>query len=98
MLKNNAGYVFGLDIGTRNMVGTVGYKTKDGRFIVAAQITREHKTRAMLDGQIHDIAKVSESIKEIKEELEKSLAMPLKEVCIAAAGRVLKTIDRKSVV
>ena len=95
MLKNNAGYVFGLDIGTRNMVGTVGYKTKDGRFIVAAQVTREHKTRAMLDGQIHDIAKVSESIKEIKEELEKSLAMPLKEVCIAAAGRVLKTIRMK---
>lgn len=96
MLKNNAGYVFGLDIGTRNMVGTVGYKTKDGRFIVVAQVSKEHKTRAMLDGQIHDIAKVSQSIKEIKEELEKSVSMPLNEVCIAAAGRVLKTI-RKTV-
>lgn len=95
MLKNSAGYVFGLDIGTRNMVGTVGYKTKDDRFIVVAQVTKEHKTRAMLDGQIHDIAKVSESIREIKEELEKSVAMPLNEVCIAAAGRVLKTIRKK---
>ena len=50
MLKNSAGYVFGLDIGTRNMVGTVGYKTKADRFIVVAQVIREHKTRAMLDG------------------------------------------------
>lgn len=95
MLKNSAGYVFGLDIGTRNMVGTVGYKTKDDRFIVVAQVSKEHKTRAMLDGQIHDIAKVSESVKEIKEELEKSVSMPLNDVCIAAAGRVLKTIRKK---
>ena len=47
--------VFGLDIGTRNVVGTVGYRTEDDKFIVAAQCVRQHETRAMLDGQIHDI-------------------------------------------
>lgn len=26
--------VFGLDIGTRNVVGTVGHRTEDGAFIV----------------------------------------------------------------
>ena len=62
-------YVFGLDIGTRNMVGTVGYKDARDHFIVEAQVALEHKTRAMLDGQIHDIAKVAESIVHIKNEL-----------------------------
>ena len=47
--------VFGLDIGTRNVVGTVGYQTDDKEFVVTAQYVREHETRAMLDGQIHDI-------------------------------------------
>ena len=50
--------VFGLDIGTRNVVGTVGYRTEDDKFIVAAQCVRQHETRAMLDGQIHDIGTV----------------------------------------
>ena len=47
-------FVFGLDIGTRNVVGTVGYR--EGReFYVAGQCSMEHETRAMLDGQIHDV-------------------------------------------
>ncbi len=83
--------VFGLDIGTRSIVGTVGYKEKN-QFIVVAQCIKEHETRAMMDGQIHDIDKVTESIKEVKAELEKQIEMKLTEVCIAAAGRVLKTI------
>lgn len=39
--------VFGLDIGTRNVVGTVGYKTEN-EFVVVAQYMLEHETRAML--------------------------------------------------
>ena len=35
--------VFGLDIGTRNVVGTVGYQTDDKEFVVTAQYVREHE-------------------------------------------------------
>lgn len=84
-------YVFGLDIGTRNVVGTVGYK-KDKEFIVVAQYAMEHETRAMLDGQIHDIGRVGRTISVIKEKLEDQIGQELTEVCIAAAGRVLKTV------
>lgn len=83
--------VFGLDIGTRNVVGTVGYKDEDN-FVVVAQHIMEHDTRAMLDGQIHDIGRVGHTIKKMKEVLEAQIEVPLKEVCIAAAGRVLKTV------
>lgn len=89
--KEKAQMVFGLDIGTRSIVGTVGYR--DGElFIVKAECAKEHETRAMLDGQIHDIRKVGSTIKEVKETLEKELGFPLKDVCIAAAGRVLRTV------
>ena len=84
--------VFGLDIGTRSIVGTVGYK-EDNRFVVVAQRVREHETRAMLDGQIHDIGKVSETIRQVKEELEEAIGRKLTDVCIAAAGRVLRTVN-----
>ena len=84
--------VFGLDIGTRNVVGTVGYRTEDEEFVVVAQHIRQHETRAMLDGQIHDIARVARTIGSVKTELEKQIGQPLTEVCIAAAGRVLKTV------
>ncbi len=83
--------VFGLDIGTRSIVGTVGYRT-GGKFHVVSQSIREHGTRAMLDGQIHDIYKVGGTIKEVKAELEERVGRPLKDVCIAAAGRVLQTV------
>lgn len=83
--------VFGLDIGTRSIVGTVGYKTGD-QFNVVAQRIKEHETRAMLDGQIHDIASVGMSIAQVKEELEAYTGMELTDVCIAAAGRVLRTV------
>ena len=65
--RNYAGHlVFGLDIGTRSIVGTVGYKDED-KFIVVAQKVKEHETRALLDGQIHDIEKVGNSIRQVKE-------------------------------
>lgn len=84
--------VFGLDIGTRNVVGTVGYKDESEKFHVVAQYCVEHGTRAMLDGQIHDIGKVSKTIRNVKEHLEEMIEQPLTDVCIAAAGRVLKTV------
>lgn len=84
--------VFGLDIGTRNVIGTVGYKNEDDQFIVVAQDIKEHETRAMLDGQIHDIGRVAKTLNAVKTELEQQIGQPLTEVCIAAAGRVLKTV------
>lgn len=84
--------VFGLDIGTRSIVGSVGYKSGD-RFMVIAQKVKEHETRAMLDGQIHDIAQVGATIHEVKRALEEETGLTLTDVCIAAAGRVLKTVD-----
>ena len=87
----NGTYVYGLDIGTRSIVGTVGYRQKD-RFCIVAQQSIEHESRAMLDGQIHDINTVSETISEVTRLLEERVKQPLKQVCIAAAGRVLKTV------
>ena len=82
---NGEELVFGLDIGTRSMVGTVGYRQGE-RFVVTAQEIRAHQTRAMLDGQIHDIA-------DIRQALQDKTGIKLDEVCIAAAGRVLKTMN-----
>ena len=84
--------VFVLDIGTRNVAGTVGYRTENDEFVVIAQYIKEHETRAMLDGQIHDIGRVGRTIDFVKRELETQIGEPLSEVCIAAAGRVLKTV------
>ncbi len=84
-------FVFGLDIGTRNVVGTVGYKEEDC-FYVAAQYILQHETRAMLDGQIHDIGRVGRTVQVVKETLEQQIGQRLEEVCIAAAGRVLRTV------
>ncbi len=91
-VRDNQGqFVFGLDIGTRSIVGTVGYQA-GGQFHVVAQRIKEHETRAMLDGQIHDIAKVGETIAFVKKQLEEDISRSLTEVCIAAAGRVLRTV------
>lgn len=91
-IKDGQGQVvFGLDIGTRSIVGTVGY-LNCGKFHVMAQCAKEHETRAMLDGQIHDIGKVGETISWVKTQLEKDLNCELTDVCIAAAGRVLRTV------
>lgn len=84
--------VFGLDIGTRSIVGIVGYKQSESRFTVAAQQVQFHETRAIIDGQVHDIEKVAQTIVSVKRALEQRLERRLPEVCIAAAGRVLKTV------
>lgn len=86
--------VFGLDIGTRSVVGTVGFR-EDDKFNVVAHCVKEHETRAMIDGQIHDIGQVGHIIAQVKAKLEEQLEQPLTQVCIAAAGRVLKTVNMK---
>ena len=71
-VKSQGQLVFGLDIGTRSLVGTVGYKTGD-KFHVVAQCVREHESRSMLDGQIHDINTVGRSIADVKQKLENQI-------------------------
>ncbi|MDA3733685.1 cell division protein FtsA [Niameybacter massiliensis] len=82
--------IFGLDIGTRTVIGTLGY-IKEKKWHVKHHICMEHEERAMLDGQVHDIEKVANIVRRIKEKLEEEVGYALKEVNIAAAGRVLNT-------
>lgn len=86
--------IFALDIGTRTIVGVVGVPDGDKLKIVATEVV-EHKSRAMMDGQIHDIEQVAEVTREVKHKLEKSLGFTLSRVAIAAAGRVLRTCEVK---
>lgn len=94
--KNPEGLVYGLDIGTRSIVGTVGIKNDSGDFVVLAQNSLEHKTRAMLDGQIHDIDTIAKELAQVTDTLKDLTGLELKSVCIAAAGRVLKTIQAEA--
>ncbi|AEV68841.1 cell division FtsA domain-containing protein [Acetivibrio clariflavus] len=87
---NQEDIIFALDIGTRTVIGIVGVQEKDKFKVIASEIV-EHKSRSMLDGQIHDIEGVALVVKEVRERLEKKLGMSLSKVAIAAAGRVLKT-------
>lgn len=82
--------VFALDIGTRTVIGIVG-KQEEGKFKVIASEIVEHKSRVMLDGQIHDIEGVAQVVREVRERIEKKIGITLSKVAIAAAGRVLKT-------
>lgn len=82
--------IFALDIGTRSVIGIVGV-TDGEKLRIEAVETAEHTKRAMVDGQIEDIEQVSEVSRLVKERLEKRLGYSLKHVCVAAAGRALKT-------
>lgn len=81
--------LFALDIGTRSVVGIILEKSEE-EYRVTHITSKEHTERAMLDGQIHDVIAVSKVISEIKMEMEQEHG-ELKRVCVAAAGRALKT-------
>lgn len=81
--------LFALDIGTRSVVGII-LEERDGHYHVNDILIKEHKERAMVDGQIHNVLHVAQLIEEIKEELEQTYG-PLTKVSVAAAGRALRT-------
>ena len=81
--------LFALDIGTRSIVGIILEQSGE-QYHVADILVKEHKERAMVDGQIHNVLLVAQLIQEIKEDLEKKHG-PLTKVSVAAAGRSLKT-------
>lgn len=82
--------LFALDIGTRSVVGLVGEEIGNSLKIIAAE-RQEHHTRAMLDGQIHDVPEVAVVLNTIRQKLEESCGK-LTKVSVAAAGRALCTI------
>lgn len=81
--------LFALDIGTRSVVGIIIEADSDN-YHVSDILSIEHKERAMLDGQIHDVLAVAKIIQEIKTKMEEKHG-PLRKVSVAAAGRALKT-------
>ncbi len=82
--------LFILDIGTRSVTGIVS-TVRDGVLEVIQAETVEHSARAVVDGQIEDIQQTARIARQVKEKLEQSLGIALKEVHVAAAGRVLRT-------
>ena len=82
--------IFALDIGTRSIIGVVG-SVEGGRFHVLAIEKQDHGQRAMLDGQIENISQVADVAREVVQRLEKRTKIHLTRVCVAAAGRALKS-------
>ena len=82
--------VFALDIGTRSIIGMVGSVEEDKVKIIAIE-KEDHTERAMIDGQIENIDKVAMLAKRVKRRLESRLKVKLNQVCVAAAGRALRT-------
>ena len=87
--------IFALDIGTRSVIGIVAEQESDGSLTLLDTEREEHKTRAMLDGQIHDVPQVAAVIKDVKKALEKRVGV-LHNVAVAAAGRALYTTTAES--
>ena len=84
--------IFALDIGTRSVIGIVAEQDDDGKLKIIATHRLEHTSRAMLDGQIHDVPQVAEVIIRVKNHLEEIVG-ELKSAAIAAAGRALYTMN-----
>ena len=82
--------IFALDIGTKTVIGVVGYYEGDVFKILDSELV-EHKKRSMYDGQIHNIQEVAEVVIDVKLKLENRLSLKFDKVAIAAAGRALKT-------
>jgi cell division protein FtsA len=82
--------IFAMDIGTRTVAGVVGVQDEKCFRVLATEVC-EHMSRAMMDGQIHDIDQTAATVSEVKKRLESKIGIKLKRVAIAAAGRVLKT-------
>ena len=86
----NEEIIFSLDIGTRSVIGIIGYQKGENFVVIDSEIVK-HSHRCMVDGQIQDINMVASVIIHIKKALETRNKITLKNVSIAAAGRTLIT-------
>lgn len=82
--------IYALDVGTRSVIGMVG-RAENGRVRVLAVEKQPHPRRAMLDGQIEDIAQVAQVVEQVTRRLEERMGLKLERACVAAAGRALRT-------
>lgn len=89
-LKPQGNIIFALDIGTRTVVGVLGYMENEVFHITDTESV-PHLKRAMIDGQVEDIDQVAKVALKVKETLEQRNSIKLSEVSVAAAGRALKT-------
>ncbi|SFB04015.1 cell division protein FtsA [Selenomonas ruminantium] len=87
--------IFALDIGTRSVIGIVAEEGDDENLHVIATDRLEHKTRAMLDGQIHDVPQVAAIVEKVKNSLIEKTG-PIKTAAVAAAGRALYTMTAEA--
>ncbi len=76
--------IFALDIGTRSIIGMVGI-VEENRVHITAIEREDHAERAMIDGQIENIEKVSALADKVKKRLEAKVKTKLTRVCVAAA-------------
>ncbi len=88
--SQSANMILALDIGTRSIIGMVG-TVEEGKVRILAIEKEEHTERAMIDGQIENIEKVASLAGKVKDRLEKKVNCRLERVCVAAAGRALRT-------
>lgn len=88
--------IFALDIGTRSVIGIVAEQDDNKQMNIIATYRLEHTSRAMLDGQIHDVPQVAEVIIRVKNYLAEKVG-ELKSAAIAAAGRALYTMVGEAV-
>lgn len=82
--------IFALDVGTRTVVGIACYPEGEKLRVLDIQIL-EHPQRNMIDGQIHNVEGVIQTVLAVKEALEERLQLKFSRVSVAAAGRSLKT-------
>ncbi len=82
--------VFALDIGTRSIIGMLGF-VEDGKMKITAIEKAEHEKRTMIDGQIEDIGQVALVARRVRDAMEQTSGYRLRRVYVAAAGRALQT-------
>ena len=82
--------IFALDIGTRKIAGLL-MEQDSQNYTVHRVVIKEQLPNAMQDGQIHDIPKVAQIVKEVAAEISTHASQPITEAVVAAAGRSLRT-------
>src|SRR5574344_2030219 len=87
--------IFALDIGTRSVIGIIAEHDDNGNLRILATDRLEHKTRAMLDGRIHDVRQVAGIIEKVEGGVSKK-AGPVHNAAVAAAGRALCTVTAEA--
>ncbi|MFW5873427.1 MAG: cell division protein FtsA [Bacillota bacterium] len=85
-------YIFALDIGTRTLIGVLMVKEGEKYEVLTSRVIY-HSTRAMMDGQIHNIQEVASRCSSLITDIEEESGLKIKKVALAAAGRALETVE-----